>query len=423
MSNDDVSIRETVGQFRKRNGIPTLNDTGRVTTGSFATCSAHQRGRGYLCFVKITNTGSVKRPNVNTTVEQTIQLLNTCSDRDEIYEIYPTRFCVNEKCGKASWGFLHFPHKGHSTCKFCGYEQRLVQSNMDSRHLGEDEKVNKNQWNCTPGMTANDCTIVNSKGKRIQVASQRIPSHLRNYWRMLTDIDDIADGFDAHAAESIARLAKSKCKQFYYNTHDGDCRDDDQRKMPHGRVQFAAACFYAAALERETNTCRSCFTLASIQRAAAQCIERKPGRRTRDVTVPIIIRYTKLLKSKGLCGAIIPEITANTLHFQSANTAKEHTRLAIFNKCTQNVVHLPSKKPWGIQVVDTERGVLMVDHVSGDSASFRAGLKKGDYIFQVADYTVGVDMKPTAFGQLVTTLKTSSGSNPHIKVNVMREKK
>lgn len=418
-ANDQIAITETVGNYRKRKGVARLNDTGRVTLGSFRTCSAQQKGRGYILSVR------GKKAKKDATVQAVEAYIKTCEDSDVIVEIYPTRFCTNTYCGKASWSFLHFPEKGHSTCRHCGYEQRLIQSNMDSRHLGEDEKVNKNLWNCTPGMDANDSCIRDRKGNRVQKGSQRIRSHMRNYWRMREDIEDIGSRWSQvmNAVDFITRAAQKKAKKYYYKIHNGNGSDDEQ-KMPHGRVQFAAACFYAAVLEFEqSRSVKTPCTLTAIQESASDCIIRKKNRQTRDVTVRVIIRYTKLLKSHGLCGAHIPEITADTLRFTSKQTGKEHTRLAIFNKCQPTNILLPADQPWGIDVGDTERGVLYIDNVCGNSSAFKAGVQKGDYIFQVEDDIIGVEYTKESFGKLVGKLKREKTGNPFIKVGIMREKK
>jgi len=413
---DEIGAIETVGEFRKRGGRLTLNDTGRVTTGTFLKCSKQQLGRGYL--VSIGNSKAKK----NVSIVQTKAFLKKCPENLTIREVYPTRFCCNKRCGKAAWFFLDFERQGHSTCKRCGTVNKLLQKNMDSRHLGDDEKVNKSQWNCTPGMDVNDTVLVNKNGKRIQIASQRIKSHQRHYWTCRTIIDDIANNWHFSAVEHIADRAKAKCKKFYYSVHDG-LPDDNNRKMPHGKAQFAAACFYAAILEfEESRHLKTICTLVAIQETANYYVDFERHRRTRAVTVEIIIRYAKILQRHGMCQARIPEITANTLRFKSNDSGKEHTRLAIFNKCQMTTIHLPTNKPWGMTVGDTERGVLYVENVSGNSEAFKAGLQKGDYFFQIENETIGVEYTPTTFGQLVGGQKKKL-DKLHIKLNIMREKK
>jgi hypothetical protein len=411
---DDIGVTETVAEFRKRGGRLTLNDTGRVSTGTFLDCSRQQKGRGYL--VSIGNSRAKK----NVQISQATAFLKQCSENDVIVEIYPTRFCCNERCGKASWFFADFETRGHSTCTRCGTVNKLHQSNMDSRHLGDDEKVNKNMWNCTPGMDIND-TVLIKKGKRIQIANQRIKSHQRHYWTCRTIIDDISNNWHFSAIELICKRAKAKCKKFYYSVHDGVI-DDNNRKMPHGKAQFAAACFYAAVLEfEESRRYKTQCTLTAIQETANYYVDFRRYRKTRAVTVDVIIRYTKMLRKHGMCQARIPEITANTLRFQSKNSSKEHTRLAIFNKCQMSCIHLPTDKPWGMTVGDTGRGVLYVENVTGNSEAFKAGLQKGDYFFQIEDENIGVGYTPTTFGELVGQKKKLD--KLHIKLNIMREKK
>lgn len=414
---DDIGVTETVAEFRKRGGRVGLNDTGRVTTGTFVNCSKQQKGRGYL--VSIGNSRAKK----NVKIGQAAAFLKQCSDDAIITEVYPTRFCCNKRCGKASWFFVDYERQGHSTCTRCGTVNKLAQNNMDSRHLGDDEKVNKSQWNCTPGMDINDTVLVNKKGTRLQMGAQRIKSHQRHYWTCRTTIDDIADNWRFPAVERIAQRAKAKCKKFYYSVHDGALSpDDNNRKMPHGKAQFAAACFYAAVLEfEESRHYKTLCTLAAIQETANYYVDFRRQRKTRAVTVDVIIRYTKMLKLHGMCQAHIPEITANTLRFQSKNSTKEHTRLAIFNKCQMSTIHLPTDKPWGMTVGDTERGILYVENVTGNSEAFKAGLQKGDYFFQIENETIGVEYTPTTFGELVG--QTKKLDKLHIKLNIMREKK
>ena len=414
-ANDEKIVKSTMADFRKRRGTPVLNDTGRVTLGTFVHCSSQQQGRGYLYSVK--NFKAKK----NVSVAQTERFLKQFSDDDVVVEVYPTRFCCNVRCGKASWFFLDFENRGHSTCSKCGVVNKLVQNNMDSRHLNDDEQVNKNMWNCTPGMDANDTVLVNKKGKRLQMGTQRIKSHQRHYWSCRTIIDNIADTWQFAAAEYMATRAKATCKKFYYRVHQHQ-QDDNHHKMPHGQAQFAAACFYAAVLEFEhTRRMKTICTLTAIQEAANWCVNLKRGRKTRLVTIEVIIRYTKLLKRHVLCQAPIPDITANTLRFQSNDTSKEHTRLAILNKCERTSIHLPADKPWGMTVGDTERGVLYVENVHGNSEAFNAGLKKGDYFFALGTDIIGVEYTPVSFGQLVGRQKKTD--KPHIKLTIMREKK
>lgn len=412
---EQIAVRESVGAFRKRKGTVVLNNTGRVTVGTFVRCSSQQKGRGYLHSV------GGKRAKSNATVEQVTYFLKSCPDSAIIIEIYPTRFCANPRCGKPSWLRKKFHHAGHSTCTACGFTQKLVEHNMDSRHLGENEKVNKSMWNCTPGCDVNDTTIVNHKGKRLQIGGQRIRSHKRHFWGILSDIDNIAEEWLFPAMESIVQRAKQKCKRVYYTIHDGTVHDN-HRKMPHGQTQFAAACLYASVLEFEKNRrIKTPCTLIAIQESASKCIFRKRERKTRDVTVAVILRYTKMLARWNLCTARIPDITADTLRFASQNTNKEHTRLAIFNRCQRNALILPADVSWGLEVGDTEQGVLYIENVGGQSVAFTAGIRKGDYIFQVENETIGVEHTPASFAAIIGTLKKQNKS--HIRLTIMREKK
>lgn len=66
---DEQIVSETLAAFRKRGGVLTLNDTGRVTLGTFVNCSDAQRGRGYLYSVKN------YKANKNVSVAQTARFL------------------------------------------------------------------------------------------------------------------------------------------------------------------------------------------------------------------------------------------------------------------------------------------------------------------------------------------------------------
>ena len=80
-------------------------------------------------------------------------------------------------------------------------------------------------------------------------------------------------------------------------------------------------------------------------------------------------------------------------------------------------------EPWGVDIGDTGRGVLYIDNVTGGSAAFKAGVRKGDYIFQLEDTVIGVEYTQESFGKLVGKIKRQRTGNPYIKVSIMREKK
>ena len=416
---EQIEKSESVETFRKRKGVVLKTRDGRVTTGTTGTSRAvgKEIGSGYIYSI-----GKQRIPK-KATVKEVQRFLAKCPPHSRIVEIYPTRFCSNPRCKATSWTFHIFERQGHSTCTKCGTVNKLIQNHMDSRHLNDSEKVNKSMWNHSPGMDANDCTIINKKGKPLQIGVQRIKSHQRHYWSCRTIIDDIAGTWRFSAVEHIAKIAKMKCKKFYYIIHNGS-HDDNNFKMPHGKAQFSAACFYAAVLEFEqTRHIKTVCTLVAIQETANWYVDLKRGRQTREVTVEIIIRYTVLLKRYNLCSAVIPDINADTLRFESENTSKEHTRLAIFNKCAPTEIHLPTKNAWGLQIGNTNKGVLYVESVVGDSAAFKAGIRKGDYFFQVEENNIGVEFTSVSFQLFVSELKQKLQHKPYIKVNIMREKK
>lgn len=412
---DELTKSEKVSDFRKRQGKLYKNKYGRVTANIFRRCSRQQRGMGYI--------SSIGRRNVTKKIthEQILSYLKDCPGDLVITEIYPTRFCGNERCGAPSRFFLDFERRGHSTCSKCGTCQKLVQQKMGTLHLGDDEKANKSMWNVTPGMGARDSSLT-KKGKRLQIGTQRIKSHQRHYWITRKKIELIADKFNFMSVEHIIKNAQHKCKTFYYSIHNDNFIDDNHLKMPHGKAQFAAACLYAAVLEFEqTRGYNTPATLPVIIESAQWEVDRKNQRKTRDVTAEVVIKYLGLLKKRNLFQATVPEITAKTLRFKSKDLELEHARLAVFNKCNPTTITLPSKESWGIKVGDTNQGILYIESVRGDSAAFTAGIRKGDYLFQFQSNTIHINAKPRDFEQMVLTAKKSK--DEFIKVGIMREKK
>lgn len=411
---DETIHTETLLCFNKRNGQLTTTDDDRVTSSSFIHGSKHCIGHGYICKV------GCRHVTKKITRKQIQEYLQTCPDSTVITEVYPTRFCCNKKCGAPSRHFLDFERKGHSTCTKCGRVQYLAPQKMGTLHLGDDEKANKSLWNITPGMNARD-TVLKKNGKRLRIGSQRIKSHQRHYWTILSIIGNIAEKWNFLGLESIVNRSKYKCRQFYYGVHD-ETYNDNHFKMPHGRAQFAAACFYAAVLEFESNRkVETPATLPTIIESAQEEVHRSHYRKTRDVTAPVIIKYVQKLKTCGLCNVDIPEITADTLRFKSKNSSLEHARLAIFNKCERNTVNMSMNTTWGVEIGNTTKGVLYIDGVVGNGAAFRAGLQKGDYLFQFDGYTIEVDTTARVFGELVQ--KARAREDEFVKLIIMREKK
>jgi hypothetical protein len=413
---DEIMKYEKVSDFRKRKGKLYQNKYGRITSNTFRHCSQQQRGTGRICSV------GPRQVTKKISPQQISDFLKDCSGDFQISEVYPTRFCGNDRCGAPSSFFIDFERRGHSTCSKCGTVQKMQQNKMGTLHLGDDEKANKSMWNVTPGMSARDCSLM-KKGKRLQIGTQRIKSHQRHYWTCRKKVELIADKFNFMAIELIIKNAQHKCKKFYYSVHnETSIRDDNHYKMPHGKTQFAAACLYAAVLEFETSRgLKTPATLPVIIESAQWEVDRKSDRKTRDVTAEVIIKYLGLLKKINLFQATIPEITAKTLRFKSKDAELEHARLAIFNKCVPTTVTLSSKESWGIKVGDTNQGVLYIESVRGDSAAFEAGLKKGDYLFQFEKKTVKINSTPRDFEKMVIEAKKSE--KEFIKVGIMREKK
>ena len=310
----------------------------------------------------------------NTPVQQIESILNGVSDSTNITEMYPIRFCIH--CKRPSWNFVESYERGHATCTKCGTVHPMPQEHI-SLHLNDSGTSNKNLWNVTPGMDHNDC-VTYKKGKWISTPGKRTPSHLRNYRRIRDKIEAIGDEWSAPFVENITKCAKNKLRKFYYSIHNGRNPDYTYDKMPHGGAAVAAACFYAAVLEYEQHILRqrSICSLPAIQTTAQQVRDHKSGRRTRDVTDMVIIKYTRLLKKGGLCDAKIPQIGAKTLQYNPETSALEHARMAIFQKCNPTQFHLPKHLPWGLKIGDTHQGVLYVEAVNTDGEAFKAGIRK-----------------------------------------------
>lgn len=418
LSPDDFAVVETVAEFRKRNGTITKNRYGRPTSLTWSKTSKKpplekQYGSGHI--IRIGN----RKPLKTVTVSQILQALKVANPSDKIVEIYPTRFC--KLCGAPSWFFMDFERRGHSTCTKCGGVNKIAQENINL-HLNDDGVSNKNQWDITPGMSARD-TSLERRGKTI---GKKPTSHKRNYWRVRGKVEAIANDFNFLAIEGIIKRAKAKLQKFYYSIHDEDEQpeDDNKRKMPHGGAALAAACFYAAVLEFERRVgYKTVCTLPAIQESAQSVRDLKYGRTTRDVTDIKILRYTKMLQNNGLCTAPVPQIGAKTLQFHPKSSALEHARMAIFNACARTNFHLPTDKTWGMQVGDTKQGVLYIESVHSSGEAFKAGIRKGDYIFQVAKQLIHFEMNPTKFAKMVSTIKAKSSTVPVIEFTIMRKRK
>lgn len=417
---DSIAITESVAEYRARHGSLTVNEHGRVTSQRWSKAprryetqaSKLQKGRGYISRV-----GGVPVRR-DATMQEVARIIQAASPTSEILEFYPTRFCTN--CTAPSWFFVDYEREGHSTCTRCGVVQNCKHENI-TLYMGEEGHATKSQWETTPGMTADDCQLYGKRGTVIQKGFQRPKSHLRNYWRIKKKIDDIADEWQFGAVETMAKCAKTKLRLFYKRIHGQE--DDESEKMPHGGAAIAAACFYATVLEFEKRThIKTVCTLPAIARAAQAVRDHKRGRRTRDVTENVILRYTKKLKKYELCHAPVPEIGAKTLQFTPKSASLEHARMSMFSECRPARFFLPVDKSWGMKVGDTKMGALYVESVDTASNAFLAGIRKNDYIFQMNKENVGVDYTPSKFATHVQTLKRSF-AKPVIEVTIMRKKK
>lgn len=413
---DSVGVSETVAEFMARGGVVKMNRNGRATTQSMLIPSEGQAGHGY--FVQI----GTRRANKNVTVEQVRTALAQASPDAVIVELYPTRFCVH--CSGPSWNFIHDARRGHSTCKKCGTVNKLFQDNLGTLHLNDDGKANKNHWNITPGMDHND-TETRRNGKRIPTAGLRIKSHKRNYWRIRKKIDHISDEWHFQGIDKLITRAKAKLRIYYYKVHTThESEDDEKSKMPHGAAALAAACFYVSVLELEHRLGhKTPCTLPAIQESAQAARDHKSGRTTRDVTIVKILKYADILQRAGLCSVSVPHHNAETLRFTAKSSDLQHARMAIFNDCTPARFHLPASGPWGITIGDSKQGILYIESIKTSGKAFAAGIRKGDYLFQVEKETVEYSLNPQRFQTWVGALREKKSKKPVLELTIMRKKK
>jgi hypothetical protein len=414
---DRIYIEESVHAFYSRNGVivPTIEK--RFSSDALKSSNVHKKdtkaGSGYIIKIGEKN---IKR---NTTMNQLREMLQESPKDAIIVEMYPTRFCSN--CKRSSWQFVESQSRGHATCGGCGTVQKTSASHMGTLYLNDSGKANKANWECTPGMDHND-TILTKNGRRYEIASQRPTSHLRNYWRIRKKIDGIAQFWNFSAIDALVRSAKAKLKKFYHHIHDGK-NSDNARKLPHGGAALAAACFYCAVLEFEHRVhYKTVCSLPAIQEQAQLEVDRNKYRKTRDVTELVILKYAAMLKKYELCLAPVPQIGAETLKFTPTSAALEHARMALFTNCQPVKFHLPTHNTWGLQVGDTQQGVLYIDSIETEGIAFKTGLRKGDFIFQFQGNTMEIDCTPGLFHNTVVATKKNS-NQPQVEISIMRKKK
>jgi hypothetical protein len=411
---ETVTFVETIDEFKKRKGTLSKNDTGRITSRTART--VEHKGHGYIRQI-----GKVNIPK-NADMQFVRGVIAKASVHARIIEYYPTHYCSN--CHRSCWQFAIYERQGHATCRGCGMVQKIAQNNI-KLYLGEDGTASKTQWEITPGMTANDSYLRNKRGNRMEIAGQRPKSHLRHMWGILKKVEMIADEWHFSAIERLIRSAKFKVKKLYRCIHySSEDDDDNQRKMPHGVSSLAAACFYVAVLEFEAVThSKTMCTLPAIQESAQASRDTKRGRKVRDVTDVKILEYARMLKRFGLCSVKIPHINAETLRFHPKSAALEHARLAIFNECQPVRFYLPMTTKWGMKVGDTNQGVLYVESVSTDAAAFKAGIRKGDHIFQIVNHTLDINYTPNKFARLVGEMRKKLSNKPVMEITIMRTRK
>jgi predicted Zn-ribbon and HTH transcriptional regulator len=417
MSGDEIAERLSVEYVINMNAKIVENRAKRATLHFPSGGAAKEySGNSYIFQV------GKKHASKNIPVKQVATWIQQLPKNADIILIHSTRNCHH--CGNAAWNFIDFERRGHSTCPRCGTEHRLKQNNFSLR-LNDDGQANKTQWEHTPGMSHRDCELRNKKGKRFEIGGQKPKSHLRNYWRIRKKIDGISQFWHFMAIESIIRRAKTILKKFYYTIHDDTTRvTDDSYKLPHGGAALAGSCFYVAVLEFESRVgFKTQCTLPAIQEQAQSERDLKKGRRCRDVTDRIILRYASRIKKCGLTSVKIPQIGAETLHFHPKSAAIEHARMALFNECNPVRFHLPSTQGWGIKVGNTKKGVLYIEDCRPGGNAWKQGIRKDDYIFQVDKETIGIDFTPVKFEKYIGNLRKKSTDKPVIEFMIMRKNK
>lgn len=414
---DLLAEKISMSEFAERGFKVTANREKRPTAAAERTktrARGPKKGPTEYSYIHSVGKNVVKKDE---TVDQVKQWISECHTNDIVVLMHHTRSCAN--CKRPSTYFIDDERRGHSTCRGCGIVQKLSQ-NKFSYHLTDDGVSNKGMWNHTPGMSARDTCLKSKKGGRI---GKKPASHLRNYWRIRSKIEEVAGDWHFMAVESLIKSAKMKLKKFYYNIHDEEEEESDQTyKLPHGGACLAAAAFYCAVLEFEQRVgYKTMCTLPAIQQSAQGCRDKKFGRKCRDVTDSKILRYCKLMKKHNLCSVSIPTIGAETLQFHPKSASLQHARMAIFSECQPVRFHLPTDQRWGVRVVDTNQGVLKIESCKPDFIAWQRGLRKGDYIFQMNRTVINVHCKAKNLEAGISDIK--KGGALVIELAIMRKKK
>ena len=59
--------------------------------------------------------------------------------------------------------------------------------------------------------------------------------------------------------------------------------------------------------------------------------------------------------------------------------------------------HVPTSGPLGLTIKAIENGVLEVEHLPSTAAAFKAGIRQGDFLFQIEKNTVPTGQTPHGF--------------------------
>lgn len=398
LASDLVGREETVGEFLGRSGVVCGNGRGRL---SICIPGADHQARGWGRVVQVGNV-DIKS---NISKHELEELIKSSPPETSILETYPTRFCAYERCAMPSEYFVS--NRGQTACRRCGTVQKSVRSHMRRGCLTGDGKVNMSSLDFTPNMTVLDTGLKrNRKGRKSgrdleldNVTKTR--AHQRTLFKRLKLINDITNGHHWSGIDFICNLAANKMRELYRVIHKPLLVKvvGDRPKQWHGDALTAAACLYVANLEFESSRygVRTPLTLLAIQESASEEVIPIAGRAVRDVTVLRIHNYALRLKKWGLCSATIPSINAKTITMTPGSAPVEHSRLFLQAQCEMVHVHLPTKGPLGLTIKSTESGVLKVEKLQSSSAAYMAGIREGDFLFQLEKTTIPTGQMPDKF--------------------------
>lgn len=394
---DYAVIEEPVSAFLKRSGVVYDNRRGGLTV-RMPSADPKQRAWG-----KVVGLGNVEI-KLNVSKEELNNMIQSCRHPNTTFirELFPTRFCCYDRCEVPMSFFVS--SNNHTVCSRCGVVQKSVRSHMRRGGLTESGKINMKNLDFTPNMSVTDTSLRRKRKRGTSdddfISVKKTKSHERTLYKRLKLINNITECRYFGGIEKITSAASYKMRKLYHLIHNEDSSDGTHKQW-HGDALTAAACVYAAKLEFEEarHGIQTPLTLRVIQDTASQEVIKIDGRAVRDVTVLRIQRYTHRLKRWNLCSAKIPSINAQTVSMSPENASVEHSRISIQNKCDMVHVYVPTSGPLGLTIRDTDNGILTVDKLPSASAAYKAGVREGDYLFQIEKDTIETGQTPHGFVQ------------------------